>query len=86
MTEAIQIPQTTVAEWRSLIAKKSGCDEQAVDDVLERFGIEVNSIAPRRKTILLRSVRLNGKKSGRVRVSCCTWLSLGLWPMTALRQ
>jgi hypothetical protein len=22
----------------------------------------------------------------RVRVSCCTWLSLGLWPMTALRQ
>jgi hypothetical protein len=64
MTEAIQIPQTTVAEWRSLIAKKSGCDEQAVDDVLERFGIEVNSIAPRRKTILLRSVRLSGKKSG----------------------
>jgi hypothetical protein len=22
----------------------------------------------------------------RVRVSCCTWLTLGLWPMTALRQ
>jgi hypothetical protein len=48
MTEAIQIPQTTVAELRSLIAKKAGCDEQAVDDVLERFGIEVDSIAPRR--------------------------------------
>jgi hypothetical protein len=48
MTEAIQIPQTTVAEWRSLIAKKAGCDEQAVDGVLERFGIEVDSIAPRR--------------------------------------
>jgi hypothetical protein len=64
MTEAIQIPQTTIAEWRSLIAKKSGCDEQAVDDVLERYGIEVSSIAPRRKTILLRSVHLSGKKSG----------------------
>ena len=22
----------------------------------------------------------------RVRVSCCTWLTLGHWPMTALRQ
>ena len=22
----------------------------------------------------------------RVRVSCCTWLTLGLWPMTALRH
>ena len=64
MTEAIQIPQTTFVEWRSLIAKKSGCDEQAVDDVLERFAIEVDSIAPRRKTILLRSVRLSGTKSG----------------------
>jgi hypothetical protein len=64
MTEAIQIPQTTVAEWRSLIAKKAGCDEQTVDDVLERFGIEVDSIAPRRKTILLRSVRLCGTKAG----------------------
>ena len=64
MIDAIQIPQTTFAEWRSLIAKKSACDEAAVDDVLERFGIEVNSIAPRRKTILLRSVRLSGRKSG----------------------
>jgi hypothetical protein len=64
MTDSIQIPQTTVAEWRSLIAKKSGCDEQAVDDVLDRYGIEVSSVAPRRKTILLRSVRLAGTKSG----------------------
>jgi hypothetical protein len=64
MSERIHIPQTTVAEWRSLIAQRSGCDEQAIDDVLERYGVEVNSIAPRRKTILFRSVRLTGVKSG----------------------
>lgn len=64
MTGAVQVPQTTIAEWRSLIAKKSGCDEATVDDVLAKFGIQVSSIAPRRKTILLRSVRLSGKKSG----------------------
>ncbi|PJG53074.1 hypothetical protein CVM73_22085 [Bradyrhizobium forestalis] len=64
MNKDIEIPQTTVAEWRSLIADKSGCDEQTIDDVLERHGVEVNSIVPRRKTILLRSVRLSGVKSG----------------------
>jgi cell division septum initiation protein DivIVA len=64
MTDSIQLPQTTVTEWRSLIAKKSGCGEHAVDDVLDRYGIEVSSVAPRRKTILLRSVRLAGRKSG----------------------
>ncbi len=64
MSDGIQIPQITAAEWRSSIAKESGCDEQTIDDVLERHGIEVNSIAPRRKTILLRSVRLRGVKSG----------------------
>jgi hypothetical protein len=62
--DSLTIPQMTAAEWRAAIAEKSKSDPQSVDHVLGRYGIEVHSIAPRRKSVLLQSVRLCGTKSG----------------------
>ena len=60
------IPQVTQQEWIGRIAEKAGTDVSAVEAVLARFGVTVQSVAPRRRSMTLSSVRLCGKKTGLV--------------------
>jgi hypothetical protein len=60
------LPQMTLQEWISRIAEKAHTDVLTVDSILARFGITVQSVAPRRRGMTLSSVKLGGKKTGLV--------------------
>ena len=54
----------SVADWRAKIAEAAAVDTTRVDDIMTKYGIEVQSVLPRRRTIMFASIALKGTKFG----------------------
>lgn len=58
--------QATAAEWIEAIAGKASLSVSVVQEVLDRHAVEPQSTLPRRKSLRIRSVTLEGVKEGTV--------------------
>ncbi|MCV5341660.1 hypothetical protein OFC87_32545, partial [Escherichia coli] len=58
--------QATAAEWIEAIAGKTSLPVPVVQEVLDRHAVEPQSTLPRRKSLRIRSVTLEGVKEGTV--------------------
>jgi hypothetical protein len=53
-----------VTDWKAKIAEVAAVDVTRVDEIMTKYGIEVQSVLPRRRTITFTSIALKGTKFG----------------------